>query len=98
MRRFACASAANPLLPWWVPTLLRLLGVLLPISCFHVDIGIVVGTSKSQGLFWTEVSVSMIGWPAVIDGAAPTERPPKSIVTDGKDEMALETLAVTTTI
>lgn len=63
-----------------------------------MNVGIVVGTIKSQGLFWTEVSVSMIGWPAVIDGAWPTDRPPKSILTDGKDEMALGTLAATTTI
>lgn len=63
-----------------------------------MNVGIVVGTIKSQGLFWTEVSVSMIGWPAVINGAWPADRPPKSILTDGKDEMALGTLAATTTI
>lgn len=63
-----------------------------------MNVGIVVGTIKSQGLFWAEVSVSMIGWPAVIDGARPAGRPPKSILTDGKDEMALGTLAATTTI
>lgn len=63
-----------------------------------MNVGIVVGTIKSQGLFWAEVSVSMIGWPAVIDGAWPAGRPPKSILTDGKDEMALGTLAATTTI
>lgn len=63
-----------------------------------MNIDIVVSTIKSQGLFWTEVSVSMIGWPAVIDGAWLAGRPPKSILTDGKDEMALGTLAATTTI
>lgn len=63
-----------------------------------MDVGIVVGAIKSQGLFWTEVSVSMIGWPAVIDGAWPTGQPPKSIPMVGKDEMAVGTLATTKTI
>lgn len=64
-----------------------------PFSALHMDVGIVVGMIKSQGWFWTEVSVSMIGWLAVIDGAWPMDRPPKSIPTDGKDEMAVGTLA-----
>lgn len=63
-----------------------------------MNVGVVVGIIKSQGLFWTEVSVSMIGWPAVIDGAWPAGRPPKSILTNGKDEIALGTLAAMTTI
>lgn len=92
----AHACGANPLLLWWL--LLALLPVLLPIFCFAHVVGIVVGTIKSQGWSWTEVSVSVTGWPAVIDGAWPTERPPKSIPTDEKDEMAVGTPAAKNTM
>lgn len=59
------------MLPWWV--LLALLGFFFycPFPALHMDAGVVLGTIKSQGWFWTEVSVSVIGWPAGIDGAWP---------------------------
>ena len=44
-----------------------------------------------------ELSVSVIGWLVVIDGARPTGPPPKSIQTVGKDEMAARKLSHTRT-
>lgn len=57
------------------------------LSCTNV--GMADGAIKSQGVLSTELSVSMIGWLFVIDGARPTGQPPKSIQTAGKDEMAV---------
>lgn len=54
-------------------------------------------TIKSLGALLTELSVSMIGWLFVIDGAWPTGQPPKSIQTAGKDEMAARKLSHTYT-
>lgn len=58
-------------------------------SAFHMNMGI--GAIKRQGVLSSEVSVSMIGRLVVIDRAWPTGQPPKSIQTDGKDEMAVGT-------
>lgn len=63
------------------------------LSAFHMNTGITASAIKSQGVLSTEVSVSMIGWLVVINGAWPTGQPPKSIQTDGKDEMAVGTEA-----
>lgn len=62
-------------------------------SAFHMNMGIADSTIKSQGALSTELSVSMIGWLFVIDGAWPTGQPSKSIQTAGKDEMAVGTQA-----
>lgn len=68
-------------------------GFYCPFPALHTDVGIVLGTIKSQGWFSTQVSVSVIGWPAGIDGAWPMGWPPKSIPTGGKDEMAAGALS-----
>lgn len=57
-------------------------------SALHVSVCFVGSTIKSQGVPSTELSVSLIGRPHVIDGAWPTGQPPKSIQTAGKDETA----------
>ena len=60
-------------------------------SAFHENVGMADSAIKSQGALSTQLSVSMIGWLFLIDGAWPTGRPPKSIQTAGKDEMAVGT-------
>lgn len=63
------------------------------VSAFHMNMGIADSTIKSQGVLSTKLSVSVIGWLFVIDGAWPTGQPPKSIQTAGKDEMTVGTWA-----
>lgn len=61
-------------------------------SGLHMNMCIADRTIKSQGAPSPELSVSVIGWLRVIDGAWPTGQPPKSIQTAGKDEMVVETM------
>lgn len=60
-------------------------------SASRMNMKITASAIKSQGVLSTKVSVSMIGWLLVIDGARPTGRLLKSIQTHGKDEMAVGT-------
>lgn len=63
-----------------------------------MDAGMVVGPVNSQGWFWTQVSVSMMGWPAGMAGAWPTGPPHEPMPMGGKDERAVGTPAAMNTI
>lgn len=63
MRKVTVAACSLPVFAGWVVFYYLF-------SAFHMNMG--SGAIKRQGALSAEVSVSMIGWPVVIDGAWPT--------------------------
>ncbi|CAB1420878.1 unnamed protein product [Pleuronectes platessa] len=59
---------------------------------YHMSMCIADRTVKSQGAPSPELSISGIGRLFGINGAWPTDQPPKSIQTAEKDEMAVGTI------